>query len=1348
MIVSELVKEVLGPRYGPEETLSYESTPLIEYITGILAPRDTSIDKEEEFENLIGDVSEGEEGLSEESVTFSPILNPIKQPSAVGLSFILKTVENDDPSLSICVTWGKYSRITKQVDEKNVTVWQRKPYYMIINDLGVKSGNSFNIYPHQATYSNTKEVIVTLKIFSKTIAPNVTFFNVFFCNEELESSYEKGSYHVGELHVFQPQIRIKLGNNTELHPIQNFKPLYKADREDQILDLIYRKNPVMVRGYMCAGIWERFDPESSSKPEEYKNRPKSPPFYWVDGETIPNNLGNEFITPHLRTEFVPLYNITMPSLTWDEKYGHQPVLDAGELAESWDTNKIEASLIPLTEGYEKWIKDCRNQLPNIPKAQRAIGELNVTRHQIVLRRLNHAIDVLKTDDEARLSFCFLNKAIDLQYRWRQRIQERPEIGLTWRPFQLAFILINIPSITGVEKEDICDLLWVPTGTGKTEAYLGIAAFTLAYRRRKSLTNSSMLNGALGTTIISRYTLRLLTIQQYRRALRLITACEYLRTLGLPSDSIGWRPTNCKNDDHFIWGSSRFSIGLWVGGEMTPNSLQSTISYNRRQRRSVKFLGAIDILKGEGYGRGDPAQIIHCPCCDALLSIPDNLGKGTYTTHTIISTEKEISKQSFVFPSIDKIIEIKNAKASYLGVSNQRHQYTITTDIDIATTIDARKYDEWWSNSIQPTIEKSVNGASINVECARPSRMGYYLKELEEDVFIDFEIYCNNPKCDLNNHYWCEGGPCGYIDSSIPEAPDFKRWLPVNDIFLVNSTKSVSKRMPIPAYTVDDQIYHRCPSIIVSTVDKFARMPFEPKSAGIFGNVNRFHRLYGYYRKMMPPKDPFSQRGNPRQPIEDPRPSGSNFIIEVEPFQPPDLIIQDELHLIEGPLGSLVGIYETAIDALSTNINHKVKYIASTATIRKATEQVQSVFLRQLAIFPNPSLDAQDLFFLRSQSTHPLSPEAGRLHIGICAPGKGAQTPIVRLWAVLLQYMYSELQADNYSKEEIDPYWTVVGYFNAIRELAGAEALYKQDVVGRFSDPSMTQRFGTPRQPADHTELSSRIKSTELPIYLDVLEKKALSSDPPDEVPLAIFTTNIFGVGVDIPRLGLMIVHGQPKTTSSYIQATGRIGRRNPGIVITFYKATRPRDLSHYEYFVGYHSMLNRFVEPITVYPFAPRVFERAGGPVMVSIMRCATNVDETPVGGTWAIEQKLVRNNYFSGAQLMESGRQDPEIIILPKILTRRGENQPQLRKPDLDDLDTNLKSGLDQWHNYAVTSSDRNSTIIYWERRAPGARSNYITVLGDPTSTSNTMESVFENTPYSLRDIEETIGLEVPRRD
>ena len=237
---------------------------------------------------------------------------------------------------------------------------------------------------------------------------------------------------------------------------------------------------------------------------------------------------------------------------------------------------------------------------------------------------------------------------------------------------------------------------------------------------------------------------------------------------------------------------------------------------------------------------------------------------------------------------------------------------------------------------------------------------------------------------------------------------------------------------------------------------------------------------------------------------------------------------------------------------------------------------------------------------------------------------------------------SEIRASKgNADQETDQFSTIVGYFNAKRELAGALGLYKQDIperLGVLADRDGHVHCG----PRDYIELSGRTESAEIPGKLDRLAKF------PDNDVDALFCTSMFGTGVDVDRLGLMVVHGQPKTTANYIQATGRVGRKMGGLVITFLRSTRPRDLDHYEFFVGYHRSLHRYVEPITVFPFSPRARERGLGPLSVLVLRNARAVSGEAVPLSWAPEERSRKiAPLISGSRLMGTRRRSNEVVSI-----------------------------------------------------------------------------------------------------
>ena len=537
--------------------------------------------------------------------------------------------------------------------------------------------------------------------------------------------------------------------------------------------------------------------------------------------------------------------------------------------------------------------------------------------------------------------------------------------------------------------------------------------------------------------------------------------------------------------------------------------------------------------------------------------------------------------------------------------------------------------------------------------------------------------------------------------------------------------------PIPAWTVDDQVYHRCPTVVIATVDKFARLSFEPKAASLFGNVDQCNEFLGYYRSGCPPQGPASLPAAARPLVTQGRnlPTGR--------FDPPDLILQDELHLIEGPLGSMVGIYETAVDLLSSGLQDesrvRPKYIASTATVRQAAEQVQSLFVRELAVFPPNGLSANDNFFATTGAAHPRDAnQAGRLYVGVCAPGRGAQTPLRNIWARLLQHVSDRLNAGAV-RSDLDPYWTLVGYFNAIRELSGAVALVRQDIPQRLGDLSPAPRQLDENDPL---ELSSRADSLRLPGMLDRLR---LSLQGPRDPVNAVVATSMFGTGVDVDRLGLMVVQGQPKTSSSYIQATGRVGRSKGGMVVTFLRAARPRDLNHYEFFTTYHSAIYRHVEPVTVNPFAPRARDRALGPVTVAILRQADRVirlgSALPVHERWKVQQRLTQSNWHCRASDMAASRADPEVVAIPHVMEERSQQQPPARRPASGVTEGDAAAEIDCWQQLAALVG---GSLIYQESTLVNPPRRPV-VLGDLAHLVAGTGHAFEDAPNSLREVEST---------
>ena len=348
---------------------------------------------------------------------------------------------------------------------------------------------------------------------------------------------------------------------------------------------------------------------------------------------------------------------------------------------------------------------------------------------------------------------------------------------------------------------------------------------------------------------------------------------------------------------------------------------------------------------------------------------------------------------------------------------------------------------------------------------------------------------------------------------------------------------------LPVLVIDDALYDEPPTFLLGTVDKFAQLAWVPESGKLFG-----------------------------------RATGK---------LPPSLIIQDELHLLTGPLGTTVGLYEAAINLLCEVDGRPPKVIASTATIRRATAQINGLFGRPVDLFPPSGIDADNSYFARVDGGAP-----GRLYVGMMAQGHTSDTAVVHSGTALLQAPVDL----GLTGDAQDAYWTVVAYHSSLRELGRTVTIARDDVNSRLGGLIV----GRPKREYDVDELSSSIPRAHQP---RLLERLNLPCSHPYRVDF-LATTNMLSVGVDVPRLGLMLMNGQPKATAEYIQATSRVGRSSaPGLVFGLFRSTKPRDRSHYENFRAYHSALYRHVEPTSVTPYSPPSRDRALHAALVILVR-------------------------------------------------------------------------------------------------------------------------------------------------
>lgn len=518
-----------------------------------------------------------------------------------------------------------------------------------------------------------------------------------------------------------------------------------------------------------------------------------------------------------------------------------------------------------------------------------------------------------------------------------------------------------------------------------------------------------------------------------------------------------------------------------------------------------------------------------------------------------------------------------------------------------------------------------------------------------------------------------------------------------------------RRLPIVA--VDEPIYRRLPAFLIATVDKFASLPWVAHSGMLLGGAERAN-THGFY--------------GPADPREGNRLSA--------PLPPPDLIIQDELHLIAGPLGTMAGLYEAAIETLCTrDLGGKTirpKIVASTATVRRADDQIQALFGRaRTDLFPPQGPDRRDSFFAR---TVPSSKAPARLYAGIAAQGRNPKVMMRRAWLALMgaaERSYGDAGGHENHDNPADPYMTVLGYFNSLRELGGARRILEEEVQNTIKDYGERMRVGEERGLfrdrmtfSEVVELTSRVPTDKVAEARRQLECRFHEKQRVD----CALATNMISVGLDIPRLGLMVVLGQPKLHAEYIQATSRVGRdeKRPGLVVTLLNIHKPRDRSHYERFRHYHETFYRAVEVASVTPFSARALDRGFAGAMMSLARHA-HPELTPPAGVESLAQVRADLEHQLRAAFLERVNHQP-----------MGDDE---RAERLNSVQSRIVDLLDAW-DHVVQSYHDDGVSVQYQRYETDQRKPLLREMLDSEFESEHHRKFRAN--RSLRDVEPEVNL------
>ena len=914
--------QLFGPISGEHEEWEKFDHPHKRYTVGILYPRNeestgVSLDVTDEQGVAFGDTKEPDD---------SPLASFLQRaPSSAGITFAV----SNKTELEINLYAGKYD-LNDEKDKytRKSLVAVGVHYTASKQDVDTFKCSTLDDYAELHVFSRTigKIKLITLAVINKKIIGE----------EEIIRSEDC---------LFQVKMNVKCLKGKFVEPPA---PNSAWGIEEKELRLRYRKKITWATGHATSANW-KFG-KSKDVPEE------------IEIDYLPESEVHQFVADSKNAKFIE-------------------VLSIDYLSKCVDSKKLRKQLYGFVDEFKAWVENIQ-ETGGVPGHEEAYQSVlsNLVEQQ---DRLYRGIDVLcnPRHPERIEAFKIANLAMLDQMERSEDLKDKHNAFMradaAWRPFQLAFQLLSIPGIINDDEDsgrDLVDLIWFPTGGGKTEAYLLLAAFTIIWRRL------CFGQRGCGTTVISRYTLRLLTSQQFERTTLLTCALERLRRDGI------------------IPEEDEINIGLWIGGSESPNKIEDA---------QFKYE---EMLKDE-YPSSKAFLLLKCPWC----------GKG-------------------LTPS---------------------RQSSDPSDYGVRATSSGLKFN------------------------------------------------CVDRGCDFHDG--------------------------------------------LPVQVVDECLYSKPPSILLGTIDKFARVPWMHESKYFFGiNTN---------------------------------------------FRPPDLIIQDELHLISGPLGTIAAIYEAGVDILCREAGVPAKVVASTATIRGAREQVLRLYGREVRVFPAPGPNYDDSFYMT------LDTSKSRKYVGIMGQGKTPITSNVQVSAALLD-------AANHVTDT-DLFWTLVSFHNSKRELGKTLTLCRDDIPERMKIISTVAVDGGQERliKSDSVvELSSK-PNISIPEILNHMEMSRDSGNAID----VLACTNMLSVGVDVSRLNLMLIQGQPKTVSEYIQASSRVGRSedSEGVVVTLFSPTKPRDRSHYESFAMFHQSLYRWVEPTSVTPHSLPALDRALHAVVIMLIRLKLIPSET-----------------------------------------------------------------------------------------------------------------------------------------
>jgi hypothetical protein len=1046
-VLQHLRAAYMGPGGGEQETV-FNGRPDLLYTVGMLYPPVAPDVADAGHDEGRGDGQDDDAGPEEDDAGGVPLAEDWR-PSSVAISFV-----TDGAAVRCSVEGGTYEPLATDGPPQ----WQRTPF--------TQPGLTLSDHASAATFMAGGVAVEVGSRWRPFGSDSLVTVHV-----RLTSPSSGDAKTDAAATLYQLRLRVSPDSGRRILEYDPTRSL-DTDPESAELRLRYRNRKVYAVGHGMAADWTLVDGAVTS----------------VFLDPVP-----AFVVPAVET------------VAFEPGRAEAKALDLGYLAHIDSRREdVTQSLDAFVGAYGSWVAEQEGRVPLFGQ-DTAIASGIVERSRDALQRMRGAVDLLRSpeQDQLRTAFALGMAAMRLQMRQARIVGGADPATVaepSWRPFQLGFILVALASTVQELHPDreLVDLVWFPTGGGKTEAYLGLAAIEIFRRRLEHGTAGG------GTAVITRYTLRLLTAQQFQRASSLICAMELLRR----RDRLA---------DPRAAGMAPFTIGLWVGNEVTPGS------------RSEARLELKRLLKAARPEEANRFQVGTCPWCGTPLVPP--------------------------------------------------------------------------TGSADP--------------------LDYGMRAVGKDVVIQ-----------------CTRQGCEFVDE-------------------------------LPVAVVDEVLYDQPPTFLLATVDKFARLQFKPEAGRLLGLGTAFRQ--------------------------------------------PSMIIQDELHLLSGPLGTTVAVFDTALQLLLELHGRPPKIVASTATIRAAREQVQGLYGRGVALYPPSGLDDDRNFFSR-----PVPSGEGRLYVGLM-PQSVSQASAVVAAAVPLLELPEVLAGLGWAAK--DQYWTAVMYHHSLRELGRSATLVVDDVNNRMQ--ARAERLSLPlrRVRRDRVvELTSRRGAEELPKDLREL---GISRDDSAGAVDVVLSSNMLSVGIDVPRLALMLMVGQAKTTAEYIQATSRVGRGEVrGVVTTLFRSNRARDRSHFETFRAYHESLYRTVEPTSVTPWSVASRARSLAGALVVVMRHSF--------GDLSANAEAIRLD-------LEDERMRASVERAVENLRRRVLNADEA---EADETIEQVHLLLNEWDRRASLSRGTGVELLYERRPATTATATTAAALlrrfdqpGEGWLVADSMRSVEPNVAVEVRE-------------